>query len=87
MEALLLGTAALACPVGMGAMMWFMMRGHKASSAAAPDHELTQLGPRSRASAHSATLRADGAGTGRAHRRCVDRRRVPVLRGPDATRH
>ncbi len=43
MEALLLGTAALACPVGMGAMMWFMMRGHTASSAAAPDHELTQL--------------------------------------------
>jgi len=29
MEAVLFGVAALACPVGMGAMMWFMARGMK----------------------------------------------------------
>ncbi len=27
MESVLLGVAALACPVGMGAMMWFMAKG------------------------------------------------------------
>lgn len=27
MESVLLGLAFLACPVGMGAMMWFMARG------------------------------------------------------------
>jgi hypothetical protein len=29
MEGILLGAAALACPVGMGLMMWFMSRGMK----------------------------------------------------------
>jgi hypothetical protein len=29
MDAVLLGAAALACPVAMGAMMWFMARGMK----------------------------------------------------------
>ncbi len=28
--------AVLACPVGMGVMMWFMMRGGKQSTPAAP---------------------------------------------------
>lgn len=27
MESILLGLAVLACPVGMGAMMWFMAKG------------------------------------------------------------
>jgi len=27
MESILLGLAVLACPVGMGVMMWFMARG------------------------------------------------------------
>ena len=29
MDGILLGVAALACPVGMGLMMWFMARGMK----------------------------------------------------------
>lgn len=29
MDGILLGAAALACPVGMGLMMWFMARGMK----------------------------------------------------------
>ncbi len=29
MESVLLSVAVLACPVGMGAMMWFMARGMK----------------------------------------------------------
>jgi hypothetical protein len=37
--------AILACPVGMGLMMWFMMRGSKNAPAAAPtdDTELTRM--------------------------------------------
>jgi hypothetical protein len=39
MQSVLLGVAALACPVGMGLMMWMMMRGERrpdVSAAAAP---------------------------------------------------
>ena len=34
MEALLLPLLLLACPVGMGLMMWFMARGHRGKGAA-----------------------------------------------------
>ena len=39
MSELLLGLAVLACPLGMGVMMWFMMRGmgnNQAAPASAP---------------------------------------------------
>jgi flagellar basal body-associated protein FliL len=32
-ETLLFALAVMACPVGMGAMMWFMMRGHGSANA------------------------------------------------------
>ncbi len=38
MQSLLLGVAALACPVGMGLMMWMMMRGQGKDAAAGEDH-------------------------------------------------
>lgn len=38
MEQFFLVIAALACPVGMGLMMWFMMRGGS-KQAATPDQE------------------------------------------------
>jgi hypothetical protein len=38
MQSLLLGVAALACPVGMGLMMWMMMRGQGKDAAAGDDH-------------------------------------------------
>jgi len=34
MHGVLIGTVALACPVGMGLMMWFMARGSRRSSGA-----------------------------------------------------
>lgn len=47
MSETLLFLAVLACPVGMGAMMWYMMRGNKSSAQPAPprttDAELTRL--------------------------------------------
>ena len=51
MSQVLFSLALLACPVGMGLMMWFMMRGKKhgnedsspSSPAPATDAELTKL--------------------------------------------
>jgi hypothetical protein len=45
MSELFYSLAILACPVGMGLMMWFMMRGMNKAPAAAPaqDAELVQM--------------------------------------------
>lgn len=51
MEVLLLGLLALACPVGMGVMMWMMMRGSRA-------HETGSQGDQS-AAQEVARLRAE----------------------------
>ncbi len=40
MEYLLL---VLACPVGMGLMMWLMMRGNKSAPSSGPDPEVARL--------------------------------------------
>jgi hypothetical protein len=37
MESVLLGLAVLACPVGMGLMMWMMMRGRRNGDGAKAD--------------------------------------------------
>ncbi|MDT5134771.1 MAG: hypothetical protein QOE94_2936 [Mycobacterium sp.] len=42
MQSLLLGVAVLACPVGMGLMMWMMMRGQGKDTAASEDHSWQQ---------------------------------------------
>jgi hypothetical protein len=42
MQSLLLGVAVLACPVGMGLMMWMMMRGQSKDTAAGEDHSRQQ---------------------------------------------
>jgi hypothetical protein len=44
METVVLAAAALACPVGMGAMMWFMAKGmRKEKPSAEPPGEATDL--------------------------------------------
>lgn len=43
MESLLLTIALLACPVGMGLMMWMMMRGQDKGSAPDGQQEVAQL--------------------------------------------
>ena len=42
MQSLLVGVAVLACPVGMGLMMWMMMRGQGKDAAAGEDHSRQQ---------------------------------------------
>ncbi|MCO4254471.1 hypothetical protein NG696_04340 [Pseudarthrobacter sp. HLT1-5] len=63
MEQIFYGLAVLACPVGMGVMMWLMMRSNKKPTSDAPPAEAS--------AAELAQLRADldrlRAGRGLAH--------------------
>jgi hypothetical protein len=43
MESVLLALAVLACPVGMGVMMWFMAKGMRKQSKRAPDASIDDL--------------------------------------------
>jgi len=43
MEQLLYGVAVLACPVGMGLLMWFMARGQRKSPVDTGDQQVGQL--------------------------------------------
>jgi flagellar basal body-associated protein FliL len=58
MQSLLLGVAVLACPVGMGLMMW-MMRGQGKDTAASEDHSRQQEVEALRAEIEQ--LKAEGA--------------------------
>ncbi len=55
MSEIFYGLALLACPVAMGAMMWFMMRGRKDDTAPPPaaDDELQRMRHRDRPAARS----------------------------------
>lgn len=67
MSELLLTLALLACPVGMGAMMWFIMRGNKS-------HEQSSQGDSSQ-DVELASLRAE-LDQLRAEQREAERRRA-----------
>lgn len=71
MQNVLFGVAALACPIGMGAMMWFMAKGMRSKDAPAAGDSVADLD----------MLREERRRLGEQIERLDDGDAVPVRRG------
>ncbi|MGH2970412.1 MAG: hypothetical protein ACRDK0_15320 [Solirubrobacteraceae bacterium] len=76
MESVLIGAAALACPVGMGLMMWFMAKGMRRG-----ENATDETGP-----VDVDALRAEHARLGEQIDRSTGTDRASSMRSPDDDR-